>query len=250
MKKCFTMLLSVGLAGICAIGIAACGGASSAKNIISDIVTQEEWEAAFAEENFENFKLEATRNSTEEWWVDDKMLQEESWKMQRNSIVVCENENLYENMYVKWKNAAKSESLVDEHYYDFANGLEYIKDENNQWSVSPSEYNKIGSLLYYYLFAIDIDEDFHMYFPECFDLFEYSEKEKGYLYEYREQDEGDHENIFRLILKFKEGKLAGCYVSADIWGLEEADHHTKGYFDLVVTYGGQHVTLPEVSEAE
>ena len=268
MKKCFTMLLSVGLAGICAIGIAACGGGSSVKNIVSDIVTQEEWEAAFAEENFENFKLEATCNLTQEWLG--------SATVQCKYIIVCENEKIYQK--TEYIGRANDGSVlygprVVERYYDPSNGLEYVKDENNQWVLSDNYDNlvefiegPIGSksevlsnflnrtiyIQFGNFYGDDID------FADSFDLFEYSEEEKGYLYEYRGQDENGHE-VSRYILKFKKGKFAGYYTSVDSleydvstgdYDYEQADLLTKSYIDSVVTYGGQHVTLPEVSEAE
>ena len=56
MKKAVTVFGAAVLAAVFSVGLTAC---SSAKSVKSDVVTQEAWKQAFAEENFTNVRMEA-----------------------------------------------------------------------------------------------------------------------------------------------------------------------------------------------
>ena len=270
MKKLFTSIVATLMAASLALPMAACGGGggASSKNIVSDIVTKEEWDAAFAEENFTNFKLEYTLNVTREYLGDEPIDESEDESMDESEdepidvtlpgdkistideiLLLYEDGKLYYNYKAKGKinvhdsNYPATYNESREYYVDFTNGLQYEKIEG-QWITTDIG---IDGLIHIYKnesVTEIIEAVLVSAAPNSFYDYEYSEDDKGY--KWREKlDNGYTEGYIRAIRKFKEGRLAGGNLEINASTINFISQKTT--LDFVFTYGGQTVTLPDIS---
>ncbi len=260
MKKLFTSIVATLMAASLALPMAACGGDGwgdvSSKDIVSDIVTEEEWDAAFAEENFTNFKLEYTLKFTEDYWGDDLMegmTQGLKGTGVSNTLLIYEDGKLYcaEKRKAKDNIHGNYPATIKEYYIDFTNELQYEKNEKGQWITSDVgiddfidiyKSDSITEIIENLIFGTERPKSFYGY--------EYSEENKGYKWEEEFHDGYDDDLDYgydRSILKFKDGRLAGGHAEFYVNMMDGITVSQGATVDFVFTYGGQTVTLPDMS---
>ena len=218
MKKGIAVVSAFAMAAVMCAGFAACGSDSEAKKIVSDEVTQAEWKAAFAQENFTNCKLEFTEiyesksgNLSAKTTATNTMIQDGEKFYVKKEVVNKGNVNEF------YLPEGKTEVYwIDGSSYTVTEKGVSVKDGVGTRSI----YNNIPN-------AKDKYEDF-----------EYSKEEQGYVSKQAVSNSRDG-----IIYKFKDGKLVAIFSS----NTETFDVGTETMtFEYVFTYGGQTVTLPKV----
>ncbi len=244
MKKRFaTTLASVLLASVMCVGFAACGDdsaegdpAKEAENLVGEEVNKATWDAAFDLENYTNFKMETIGNST---MVDSAGGYE----------IVAEGITTYiyadQTTYGKYKcDISYSGNVPDEvkDFYSKISNMEYYLDEKENKCIEKID----GSWAAvdensgdHYVSAFEfLDETVGAlkYTVGGYDKFEYSAAAKGYVVKTSENDlQG-----LSYVIKFKDGKLKVFTINSEL------DETNKRSAMILLTCGGQSVTLPEI----
>ncbi len=246
MKKGIAAVSAFAMAAVMCAGFAACGSKSEAEKIVSDKVTQAEWEAAFAEENFTNCKLElriileyddnvaisyADTQSPDIGVGSDPPLTSGSSntnstgsKLTASLTYIQDGEKCYCKIKLEGKNVEES-FLRDE----FGPDSETYWADGKSYTVTKDGVTVKESVEMEYVYR-----RVPKYLKDYYADFEYSEEAKGY------GNNLDTPNY--SIVKFQNGKLV-AYIDMDPY------HAGEGWtmkYEYVFTYGGQTVTLPKV----
>ena len=225
-KKLLMSISAAALAAVMCVGFVACGedGNPAAKIEGEELPAETfaaDWEAAFAKENFEDFKMVLKENSE---YVQDGKTQKAT-----TSLTMVRAEGV-ESIKITGKSAGQSRSM--EYCNDFANSVYYKKtpETNNKWLETQ-------------VCDLTVDEQLGMLlmFEDMAEDFTYSATEKGYVYV---------EGGTKIVLKFQEGKIvAMCNevtISESAGGGAEPTVVRHDVYDVVLTYGGQKVTPPTI----
>ncbi len=211
---------------------------AKANEIVSDRVTAEEWEAAFAEENFKNveFKngyIDEAGSKGDDGWMKETMLQTYS----------CNGATAFVKYSYKTEGVFSDEDEgylehEEQFYWTIRDGymIGVYQDEDGKWVEERDETEELIEHTYigaYFAYKLCSDTVIDNY-----EAFTYSEEEKGYVLNEnpKEWQEGT-----TFVVKFKDGKLA-----TTIYKYENEEHIYNAFG--IFTYGGQTVTLPEISE--
>lgn len=264
MKKAFAGLAVAVLLGATCVGFAACGedtpdgkdeekGEGSPNEIVSDKITAEEFAAAFDDALFENFKVEI---EVEEIRTDEEGGQVVCTRMERfKQTIRVENGRAYTKVTAKRnytgelpeysyceKYKAEYATTELEYYYPIIReslDKKYIVQENGKWVYTgyTPDYTAVWPVNFYQG-SVRID-GWPMSWVELASEemlnasnYEYSDEYKGYLYKVEDTI---------LVAKFKDGKLKALYIEVD-YGRQVQN------ISVLITYGGQSVTLPTVNE--
>lgn len=204
----------------------------SPEELVSDIVTEEEWKAAFAPENFENVKAEITVT------MSGTISHEAFTYKQTQTTVICGNllhlvqstegsesylgqlREQYEMMGI---------SLNMDVYFDMEAKVMYQKNDQGAWETStPSE-----TILTLLDFRKAIQTALTPHEDMRYSEFHYDEESGSYC--------NSDQN---LVWKFKDGKLTATIATLKYdTSTFSATQRTVSSF----TYGGQSVTLPTVA---
>ena len=238
MKKGIAAISAVTMAAVMCVGLVACGDSKSeAEKIVSEEVTQAEWEAAFAEENFANCKLvlttiyaykgtitEARESSSGGTIINGQVSEAKqtitSTYIQDGAMVRC-------NLKAVSKGGADLMIPDGESEYYWADGNRYTVTKKG---VTVEEGVEMVTI---YSMVPNISDKYQ--------YFEYSKEAKGYVY--KQGAPNSNEYFGSGIFKFQNGKLAACIFS-DTETYDEGMESVTETF--VFTYGGQTVTLPKV----
>lgn len=200
----------------------------SAEDMQSDIVTEEEWIAAFQTENFFNFKVAC---------------REFNGEGERNCVLedttVWDEEKLYlKHVSEGFDDGNEYYQCIVEEYIEYINGI----PKKTYWRTSNVNDLESGEWRYDSFFmshsAAEAEELRYrsLSYIEIYEDFEYSETDKGYVYYC--------DNLIycteKSILKFRDGKLVAKIVKFYDIGAEDS-FLTQEY---LLTYGGQVVTFP------
>lgn len=234
MKKVIKSVISAVLAAVTCAGFAACGKNDfNAQEYVSERVSAEEWEAAFSEANFENVKVQV-------------MLTNTVLGVKGQIVAIIDGSKEYQKAYSEeieenFENYAVTEDSVT---------TLYLKDENGSWEtrtvtkVGGDYYNsnyewQTGSVVNFSEMYTTV---FCQLFKEMYDDFDYSGEAKGYVIK-TNVDDGNWYSSFlnHGTIKFQDGKLAAILLANVAASGEETA-------EIVYTYGGQNISLPEVSE--
>ena len=217
MKKKWLYGIAAGaLAAVMCVGFAACGG-TNAKDVKGEEFPAEKkeemWQAAFADENFTNFKMVAKGTEKKE---DGKAIKEEM-------IVIITEKGSYTKIPASMTNDKKAYEMYIEKAEDYE--YVYVKDEDGKWVKVKEEAGKtpdLGKVLV----ASAIYS-----FKDQAENYEYSKEWKGYIV----PDEPATSEA--PVLKFKGGKLVAIY-----------SKETDAGQDIVFTYGKQKISFPKATE--
>jgi len=126
-------------------------------------------------------------------------------------------------------------SATIEMYYEETADATYIymKDANDKWTKNELTTSNTNQ---------DVEDVLGLAFKyaEDYDMYEYSADAKGYVFKSEVAEEEDVD----VTLKFKDGKLCGVLMGMSF---EDDGVSMDINMDLVITYGGQSVTLPPVA---
>ena len=222
MKKVAMVAASALLAGVMCIGFAACG--SSAKDVVGEEVTKEQWAEALKIENFENFKF--VSEGTTETTIDDETGKE----TEKVTLIVADGKEYY-----KAEASAEGETETVEYYWDGENQVGYEKDEDGKWVEAEYGHSFASVATGYTMLA------------SSYEAFEYSKDDKGYVIKEEYVEQFGEMGKMGLVVKIKDGKLAALCLSFETeqsaFGITTKIKTEGG---AVYTYGGQSVTLPTV----
>lgn len=254
-KRILSAVASIGLAGIMCAGLAACGK-ETAESITGEEVSAEQWAAAFENEDlYKNFKLSFSGDTEiemkvptgETTTVDMKVSGTES-----GDITYADSKTYSKNTATVNITGLTNEikavlgSMLDR-YQEGTTETEYYVDESTEtavyyakvdgnWKNVQNTYGMYASgmeLLDSVIYMADVAE-------KDFGDFEYSAEHKGYI-----QKETSAEDDNFAVIKFKDGKVKALIVKST----DSGDGMTmKSNMSYVITYEGQSVTLPTVSE--
>jgi hypothetical protein len=242
------------------VGLTACGE-DAAEALVSDEVTKEVAETAVKEENFNNCKAEASFDIQVDTYsiLGSTSTEPTSSTTASVSLIVTLAEpNIYAKATVtgNMTEDGSKTTTTYEVYYDTENGNLYTKDDNGNWKVTTEDIEDIeqgdldnldGVLSDDLLGSFDMDaitsylsSQITPFIPSGYEDFTYDKDKKGYVYSKTVQD-----NSVEFIVKYKDEKLAAVLfdLNLDVLSMKVA---FSG--DVYVTYGGQKVTLPKVSQ--
>lgn len=241
----FSVVASLALAGVMCVGLAACGGAN-AKSIKGEEVTKEVWDAAFDFDNevYQNFKLEikedakgemnlmgitAKMNGTETKtyiYAEGLTYAKEKQKATVKGSIPDDMKGLLTEEQIKQAEEQLNQKIDEEkEYYVDTTGdtTKYVQKVDGAWkNVSSAGKSAIGAL----------KSECEQLPSTAFDKYTYDAGQKGYVAE---------ASGVTYVVKFKGDKLVAVYVTSNLLG-------TSSTYNLVLTYGGQSVKLPEVAE--
>ncbi|MCM1441543.1 MAG: hypothetical protein NC131_20400 [Roseburia sp.] len=219
------------------------GMLQAAENLVSDRVTKEEWDAAFAPENFENVKLYMCYDI---WEIDGRTA---DFKFE--VVYTVANGMCYAKVKAYDRNGEVSQGKIPdiglEEEYIFAGSVcvdkstegtfqfpdasnsanAYVKNKSGEWICVESANDDEKLLLGITREWLSVDylhEALH-----CYQESEYSEEVKGYDYKARNQNQYG-------IFKFKNGKPMYFLIR---------NYNSTAEIVAVATYGGQSVELPQ-----
>lgn len=232
-KRFFAAAVSVATAAVMCFALASCGDPKAADVKSEKIETKEAWEAAFAEENFENYKAYMTMSTSTETTKEDGSTEKGSRTVSLTGSVADKKE------YLKGK--AKFEGSMMKHYkkeatmeaYGDLTGTEavmYMKEDDEKWYTSPSmdegvDFNEYTSL--YYIFG------------GLYESFEYNDEAQGYVFKGMGVLVSQYKGY---TLKFKDGKFVGFCSTTEA---ERTGSKATTTIDMYLEYGGQSVEIPQ-----
>lgn len=254
-REVISTAASIMLAGAMCFGFAACGeGETDVRKKIDALrgeeVTEEVWNAVWNKESdaYRNYKIDFVQTTIEREHDD-------SGYTTAIQYIHADNKDYTSFDYVPIIGNSPVGNVVSSyHYYDSAIGeyLEKSEETGNEWVVGTEV---VEDMLAFYLidyFASTVIPDLGGYSD-----FTYSTEEKGYILAKEEKNEYE-DYIFeqKLIVKFAEGKLKAIkYYQTMIEPEYNEEYEIIGEKEdianewlLYITYGGQSVTRPEVSE--
>ena len=259
-KKVLTPAISLVLAGVMCVGFAACGDGEAektpseiAQNFVSEKIDEATWNEVFkgAEKGADGLMLNSFNNVKMEVEFIRKK-ETEAYKAVAETTATLIYANCMEYVKITEKMTITGE-LPDEYKeYNQAREKEYeyyitytYDEEEVAFNLNSVIMQKNGKWVHadYYDIPYDwplltsISDSLGMIgeLSALYSEFEYSEEEKGYIF--------TGSNSIPYILKFKDNKLKTVYV-----GAEEVGDALDMFYYFVFTYGGQSVTLPEVTE--
>lgn len=250
-RAVISTVASIMLAGAMCFGFAACGERETdvGKKIdalTGEEVTEEVWNAAWNKESdaYGNFKVDYVHTM-------DEREDGDSGYITAIQYIHADNKDYTSFDYVPIIGNSPVGNVVSSyHYYDSAIGeyLEKSEETGNEWVVGTEVSDDVLACYLIDHFASMISDS------GTYSDFTYSTEEKGYTLTKREGDSTIGE--IKLVVKFAEGKLKAvkCYFTLieleyneddEIVGEKEISYAEELFY---ITYGGQSVTRPEVSE--
>lgn len=226
MKKVIATLMATAMLGATCVGFAACGGDETdhfetAENFTSEQVDKETFVTATDRKNFENVLVEATIKC--EKGEGDAYVQ---GGVRITIVVDGSNMRVVCHAFGDEEATTFYNFLEGEYCGSLGNTAFFRKDETSVWQTASED------MSYY---PYEFMDDFLKEMVDHLAYMQYSfiAEKKGY---YLEMD-GVSET-----LKFKDGKLYSSNV------IVESQDRGIEYYNVVYTYGGQSVTLPEMAE--
>ena len=214
----------------------------SPEELVSDVVTEAEWAAAFAAENFDNVKIVSPvmiSGSKEDgpFTIDYTTIIIYSGDLAHMTIsvettgtgaLVNEYKNMIRDMMYELGRNVLAEVKVLDVYYDFETEILYLKNTNGVWEKTTMPGNSMLSQM------LNIRLLFPQTMGSIYPQLRYDEALKGYRMDYP-----GSENTYN-VYKLKGGKMVA--------GLSEGiiERGAVQTCKATYTYGGQSVTLPEV----
>lgn len=256
MKKSVWKLIALLLAAMMAVALVGCDiagtsdqttegteqGSDSDKEeplpeeIVSDVVTEAEWTAAFAAENFENVKIEGinTCSGTSDgpFTITEMptMVRSENFVHLTDSFqttgtgeMVDSYKDRFTRSYGCFLNS--KDKLAFDVYYDFETEMIYQTNDEGIWKKTTANSAQKGV----------IDNSTSVSSAE-YSEWHYDEAQKGYRHDYPGLE-------YYYVYKFKDGKLVEMIMhhEMELYGKKMTED-----IKITFTYGGQSVTLPEV----
>lgn len=216
-KKLLYGFASTLLAAVMCVGFVACGE-TNAKNVVGEEFPEEQkaelWAAAFAEENFTNFKMVA--KGTEK--------NEDGENVPIEMTFIVTEKGSYTKIPASMTNDKSKTGMYEMYIEKVEDGsYVYVKDEDGAWmKEKTSSVIDYGGLIAWAML---------MSFADQAENYEYSAEWKGYIV----PDEPATNEA--PVLKFKGGKLVAIYS-------EEDDTNQS----IVITYGKQKVSFPKATD--
>lgn len=246
-RAVISTVASIMLAGAMCFGFAACGEGETdvGKKIdalTGEEVTEEVWNAAWNKESdaYGNFKVDYV-------YTLDEREDGDSGYTTAIQYIHADNKD-YTSLSID--SEMGNEETGYYYYYDSAIGeyLEKSEETGNKWVIGTEVSDDVLACYLIDHFASKISDS------GTYSDFTYSTEEKGYTLTKREGDSTIEE--IKLVVKFAEGKLKAvkCYFTLieleyneddEIVGEKEISYAEELFY---ITYGGQSVTRPEVSE--
>ena len=232
-KKFLAVIAPLMVAAVC--GFSACGGGDDNSEYK---VTEEEWIAAFSEDNFKNIRLDSVQedtiyfeNSTEGGGALVFTIKKEE------SIIIADG-----IQYTKVKRTAvdtfgENSEVVREYYYTVIDGEEelYEYDENTlAWSLTTIEDTTD---------FVRFDDMFFSYSNDLKRKYgESTYKEDGYLWTITNEFDGAVA-VTNGTIRFKENRISE--INGESETTQDGRVSGNGSYTYKFTYGGQSLTLPE-----
>lgn len=239
-------LTATAAALIAAMGVLFAGCGKSAANIAGEQVSEEEWKAAFAAENFENFKCVYT-------YVNQSTVGGEAGDTEETItyVIADKKEHVtmageYSGSHIGVDNDGNEVKDYDmEVYYEYGALLTtaYVKNDADDWEKSTTLSSELG------LYRKRVPSWIAL--ASAYSAFEYSAEKQGYVFVLTGDGAGSalqqaFSGLTDAVIKIEDGKLAAIY------GLTERDQEGEPYYKneygYLFTYGGQSVSLPKVAE--
>lgn len=239
-KTVISLLLAAALSATMCIGLAACGEEKDSgqkqpdtpvtpvtpEKLVSDKVTQAEWDAAFADGNFANVKVEMSGAADEKWHDEGVLI---TGTGTSESLYLSADGKEYFKSYVKWVDSKDGTSEQREEKY-ISKGYLYGKNSEGKWTAEEAETTLRSEAIWYSL-------------GSGYEMFTYSEEEGAYIATHRDEFENSSYIDATFIVKIKDGKLLFFEHRYKEGGPEAGDQSTSSE-SFTFTYGGQTVTLP------
>ena len=224
-RKLFTTALSLALAGVLCMGLAACNDVDPWK-MESVEVTAEQWAEAFKPDNFQNVKIEIVMTQTS---------REEDAKLTVKGTVVVADDVQYIKTEAKAKGSPEWKALakgMNEERYSSKSQGEYTviyRDKKGKWTQSSDEAGLADAVIAEYVS-----------YGVLYTLFTFEDAETGYTADPGAESVSARE-LSGIRLKFKDGKIAAFFSEKSLY---------QGDIVQVVTftYGGQKLTLPSAED--
>ncbi len=254
MKHKLWLILLVFMSALClTFGLSACGGTGQGgtekpvdpETFVSEQITAEEWEAAFTDENFVNYKAEWSVRGSGEFSTETT-----SGKTTITGTVIVMRES--DKTYMKREATAtfesgEQETETEERYTERDQNSDWAfyvyEKEEGEWDRSHGSFWKVGDPYNganYILYCLQNSNT--LYDIICLPFMDgkanYDQEKQGYVYE--TEGEGSHESY---LFKFKKGKLATILVNLN--GIYSEINSTA---ECSIIYGGQKISLPEIEE--
>lgn len=238
---------SLALAGVMCVGLAACGGGVDAKSVKGEEVTKEVWDAALNCESMEkffevygNFKLEEemvvkTEVKTEEKSASSttKVTTTYTYAEKKTHLELKTKVSASGDLTDEEKEAIKKAEMEVEFYIDESgDNTVFYAELDGEWTKVESDDNDYSSATEELMNLVQ-----GMLDTTDYDKWTYSADDKGYVMK-------DAKEGMTMVLKFTDGKLKAVYVEAS---REQTGMKMTYTYNYVMTYGGQSVTLPEVT---
>ena len=256
MKKRFTpIILALVCILACTVLLAACGSEnpfkSKAWKMKSEEVTEQQWAAAFNEDNFKNVKVEITTIQKGQYEKKDGTTEEIEATM-KSTIIVADDIWYYKSTTKVNKGSQEikdeaKDSEAEGYFTKNADGTyTVVHKEDGKWVKDTTDSNRAESELNIYL-AYGLMRDW----------FKFVDAESGYML--------NHENIVDVPLddlmpfngnrlKFQNGKLAAFFdeLMVNETKTEETENGSHSWTEelgriyrcVIFTYGGQKLTVP------
>ena len=238
MKRTATVFGTIALTAILAIGLTACNSAQSMK---SDEVTLEGWTSAFSEENFTNVRMEGETTSGVSGKAQGGKV---DYSQTRRITAVIAGD--YEYYKIETETSGKilgidiadPQPVVEKYSAKKEDGTYtiYTKDASGNWIMEDS----VVSV------AADIIVGMIGTYANMYESYVFSKDRKGYVG--AEDLDGTQE-----VLKFKDGKLAAIWLQSEKPDFDENGFtyavRISGTSSVSFTYGGQSITLPQLTSA-
>lgn len=265
-KKVLSSAISLALASVMCVGLAACGEKDEGKtpseivqNLVSEKIDEATWNEFFKDDengaaglmmnSFNNVKTEVRHVrtfETKEYKVVVDMTATSIYSNYKEYVKTTTEVTITGEAPDDVKEDAEALQKENEYYISFAYDEEsgeieifqssIIRQENGKWVRTPYGLIDVFWTGPYSLYgAVDIIAEYAI---EMYENYEYSEEDKGYKLAVAYDSDSS-------IFKFKDNKLKTFYMNTAISD-EEEDLSIAFYF--VFTYGGQSVTLPKVTE--
>lgn len=249
-NKLLASLLALGVSAATCLSLAACGEKEEKpekpeepeepQTLVSDKVTQSEWDKAFADESFSNVKVEMVDLENEKWEEEGQVI---AVKYDVKSSYLAADGKEYGSLYAKTTETVGGESETtetrEEEYGLKANGKHYrfAKDENGKRSMS---------IIKRSILSESMSTWYDM--KGAFEEFSYSEEAGAYIAK-NEVTESNNIDV-TCTAKIKGGKL--MYFVYDYRGVptEVENWETWGCVTFTFTYGGQSVELAGAPTAQ
>ena len=238
MKKAVTVFGAAVLAAVFSVGLTAC---SSAKSVKSDVVTQEAWKQAFAEENFTNVRMEAEMSVSTAGKAQGGKV--DYTQTNRLTVVIAGDYEYYKvesemTGKILGVDVSDEEPVAEMYSARKADGTYtmYTKDASGNWIVSDSAVGVAADIIVGMIGSLS----------EIYGSYVYSEDRRGYV-------KADDLDGTEEVLKFKDGKLAAVWVQVEKPDFDDNDFtyavQVIQTSSAMFTYGGQSLTLPQLTSA-